>query len=170
MHNHLVPPPGRVGQGEAAVRSIASVNNETTNVSEAEQRRAARKRFQAQYRALYDELLEILFQLDPIGVHRTSAEKFVPELATILPRLRDARSPEDVEQIIQQELRRNLPLQEPSTFKTRSCKKKSTRSRPPRKAESASLRCCSKQARRFPLMRMITFPCRASINSRLAWP
>ena len=56
--------------------------------------------------ALYDELLEILFQLDPIGVHRTSAEKFVPELATILPRLRDARSPEDVEQIIQQELRR----------------------------------------------------------------
>ena len=82
------------------------VNNEVTNVSEAEQRLAARKRFQAQYRALYDELLEILFQLDPIGVHRTSTEKFVPELATILPRLRDARSPEDVEQIIQQELRR----------------------------------------------------------------
>ncbi len=83
------------------------MNNEVTNVNEAElQRRAARKRFQAQYRALYDELLEILFQLDPIGVHRTNTEKFVPELATILPRLRDARSPEDVEQIIQQELRR----------------------------------------------------------------
>src|SRR5258708_20230953 len=102
MHNHLVPPPGRVGQGEAAVRSIASVNNETTNVSEAEQRRAARKRFQAQYRALYDELLEILFQLHPIGGHRTSAEKFVPQLATILPRLAHARSPEDVRKIIQQ--------------------------------------------------------------------
>jgi hypothetical protein len=82
------------------------VNNEATNVSEAEQRRAARKRFQAQSRALYNELLEILFQLDPIGVHENNAEKFVPELATILPRLRDARYPEDVEQIIQEELRR----------------------------------------------------------------
>ena len=82
------------------------MNNEATNVNEAEQRRAARKRFQAQYRALYDELLEILFQIDPIGVHGSNTEKFVPELATILPRLPDARSPEDVEQIIQEELRR----------------------------------------------------------------
>jgi hypothetical protein len=43
--------------------------NEAIHDNEPEQRRAARKRFQAQYRALYDELLEILFQLDPIGVH-----------------------------------------------------------------------------------------------------
>ena len=71
--------------------------SEATNVNEAEQQRAARKRFQAHYRALYDELLEILFQLDPIGVHGSNAEKFVPEVATILPRLRDARSPEDVD-------------------------------------------------------------------------
>src|SRR5712692_10521574 len=106
MHNHMVPHHARVGHGSAAVRSIASVNNEATNVNEAEQRRAARKRFQAQYRALYDELLEILFQIDPIGVHGSNTEKFVPELATILPRLPDARSPEDVEQIIQEELRR----------------------------------------------------------------
>jgi hypothetical protein len=40
------------------------------------------------------------------GVHRISTEKFVPEATSILARLRDARSPEDVEQIIQQELRR----------------------------------------------------------------
>src|SRR5713101_5791874 len=93
MHNHMVPHHARVVHRETAVRSIASVN-EATNVNEAvQQRRAARKRFQAHYRALYDELLEILFQLDPIGVHRTNTEKFVPELATILPRLRDARSP-----------------------------------------------------------------------------
>jgi hypothetical protein len=31
---------------------------------------------------------------------------FVPEAASILPRLQDARSPEDVEQIVQKELRR----------------------------------------------------------------
>ena len=80
--------------------------NESTSVSEPEQRRTARKRYQAHYRALYNALLEILFQLDPIGVHRTNTEKFVPELATILPQLRDARSPQDVEQIIQEELRR----------------------------------------------------------------
>jgi hypothetical protein len=79
--------------------------NETTDANDAEQRRA-RKRFQAQYRALYDEVLGILFRLDPIGVHVSNSEKFIPELATILPRLRDARSPEDVERIIQQELLR----------------------------------------------------------------
>jgi hypothetical protein len=106
MHNHLVPHHASIVHRATAVRSIASVHNEATNVNETDERRAARKRFQAQYHALYDELLEILFQLDPIGVHGSNTEKFVPELATILPRLRDARSPEDVEQIIQEELRR----------------------------------------------------------------
>src|SRR5258708_40132273 len=99
MHNHLVPPPGGVGQGEAAVRSIASVNNETTNVSEAEQRRAARKRFQAQYRAPYDALLEILFQFDPLRAPPASAGKILPELPTTLPRAAEARSAETVAQI-----------------------------------------------------------------------
>src|SRR5215471_2782838 len=80
--------------------------NKDTSVNEAEQRRAARKRYQAQYRVLYGQLLEILFQLNPIGVHKDDAEKFVPELATMLPRLRDARIADDVEQIVLQELRR----------------------------------------------------------------
>lgn len=91
--------------GKLAARSIISVS-EATNAGENEQRRAARKRYQAQYRALYDQLLEILFQLDPIGVHRDNAEKFVPELATMLPRLRDARIADDVEQIVLEELHR----------------------------------------------------------------
>ncbi len=76
-------------------------------MNETEQRRAARKRFQAQYRALYDEVLELLFQIDPLGVYQQeSTDKLVPETAGILARLRDARSAEDVEQIIQEELRR----------------------------------------------------------------
>jgi len=76
-------------------------------MNEIEQRRTVRKRFQAQYRALYDEVLEILFQIDPLGVYQhDNTDKFVPEAISILARLRDARSPEDVEQIIQQELRR----------------------------------------------------------------
>jgi len=49
--------------------------NESTSVSEPEQRRTARKRYQAHYRALYNALLEILFQLDPIGVHANTAKE-----------------------------------------------------------------------------------------------
>jgi hypothetical protein len=76
-------------------------------MSENEQRRAARKRLQAQYRALYDEVVDILFEADPIGVHaHHNVEKFVPEATSILARLRDARFAEDVENIVQQELRR----------------------------------------------------------------
>jgi len=80
--------------------------SKATNANGAEQRRAALTRFRAQYRAFYDELVEILFQLDPIGVHSANAEKFVPEATTMLARLREARVAEDVEQIIQHELRR----------------------------------------------------------------
>ena len=80
--------------------------NDVTNTDTNEQRRAARKRYQAQYRAVYDDLLEILFQLDPIGVHQDNAERFVPEAISILTRLRDARTADDVEQIVLEELRR----------------------------------------------------------------
>jgi hypothetical protein len=80
--------------------------NEATKGSEVEQRRAARKRYQAHYRALHDELIDILFQLDPISVHAGNAEKFVPEATTIMARLREARVADDVEQIVLQELRR----------------------------------------------------------------
>ena len=76
-------------------------------MSETAERRAPRKRFQALYRALYDEVVDILFDVDPIGVHVDhNPEKFVPEATSILARLRDARSAEDVECIVQQELRR----------------------------------------------------------------
>jgi hypothetical protein len=78
-------------------------------MSENAESRAARKRLQVQYRALYDEVVDILFEIDPIGVHSDdNAEKFVPEATSILARLRDARprSAEDVESIVQQELRR----------------------------------------------------------------
>jgi hypothetical protein len=70
-------------------------------MSENEKRRAARKRLQAQYRALYDEVVDILFEIDPIGVHvHHNVEKFVPEATRILARLRDARFAEDVENIV----------------------------------------------------------------------
>ena len=80
--------------------------NEATNGSEVEQQCVARKGYQAHYRALHDELIDILFQLDPINVHVGNADKFVPEATTIMARLQEARVAEDVEQIVLQELRR----------------------------------------------------------------
>ena len=71
-------------------------------MSENAERRVARKRLQVRYRALYDEVVDILFEIDPIGVHvDNNAEKFVPEATSILARLRDARIAEDVETIVQ---------------------------------------------------------------------
>jgi hypothetical protein len=92
--------------------------NKAIKTNEAEWRRAARKRYQTHYRALHDELVDILFQLDPIGVHAGSTEKFVPEATLIMARLRQARVAEDVEQIVLQELqrwygRRRLANQDP---------------------------------------------------------
>ena len=105
MHGPCASARDRVPHGKPALRSVDRVN-EATSTGENEQRRVARKRYQAQYRALYDQLLEILYQLDPIGVHQDSAEKFVPEATTILARLREARTADDVEQIVLEELRR----------------------------------------------------------------
>jgi hypothetical protein len=90
----------------ARLRRVNVRVNEATNVNEVEQRRAARKRYQAQHRALYDDLVDILYQLDPINVHTGNTEKFVPEATTIMARLREARVADDVEQIVLQELRR----------------------------------------------------------------
>jgi hypothetical protein len=105
MNGQPRSPRQRVSQGEPAVRSITGVN-EASNADEADQRPRAGKRYRAQYRALYDQLVNILFQLDPIGVHAATTEKFVPEATTIMARLREARVAEDVEQIVLQELRR----------------------------------------------------------------
>ncbi|HEV8637900.1 MAG TPA: hypothetical protein VG370_27085 [Chloroflexota bacterium] len=76
-------------------------------MNDTDPRWAARQHFQARYRTLYGEVLEVLFQVDPLGVHGPdNPEKLVPEAASVLARLRDARSAEDVEQIVQEELRR----------------------------------------------------------------
>ena len=105
MRNHAGSAQHCGSHAKTAVRSMTGVS-EATNANEDGQRRATRKRYQAQYRALYERLLEILSQLDPIGVHASQSDKFVPEATTILPRLRDARFADDVEQIILEELRR----------------------------------------------------------------
>ena len=61
---------------------------------------------QPRYRQLYHELLKILIQLDPLGVHSTDPNTLVPEAASILARLREARIADDVESIVLEELNR----------------------------------------------------------------
>jgi hypothetical protein len=61
---------------------------------------------QPRYRQLYDELLEILTQLDPVRVHAADPNALAPEATSILARLREARLAYDVERIVLQELRR----------------------------------------------------------------
>lgn len=53
---------------------------------------------------LYDKVLEILFQNDPIGINfEFNTDEYEPEVDTILPRLKEARSPEDLQGIIHRE-------------------------------------------------------------------
>ncbi|HVV17423.1 MAG TPA: hypothetical protein VHH90_09495 [Polyangia bacterium] len=64
-------------------------------------RRAAIRR---QFGNLYDFLLALLFEVDPVGINfETNADEYKPEVDTILPRLRDGQSVDDVQRIIHEE-------------------------------------------------------------------
>jgi hypothetical protein len=63
-----------------------------------------RQRLKREYGGLYDEVLEILFRNDPIGINfEVNTDEYEPEVGTILPRLKEAHSPEDLQKIIHQE-------------------------------------------------------------------
>lgn len=62
------------------------------------------KRLRSEYGELYDEILQILFRNDPIGINfEINTDEYEPEVSTILPRLMEARSVEDLHKIIHQE-------------------------------------------------------------------
>jgi hypothetical protein len=66
--------------------------------------RQNRKRLKERYNSVYDEVLDILFQHDPIGINfKINADEYEPEVGTILPRLREAASPNDLRYIIHEE-------------------------------------------------------------------
>ncbi len=71
------------------------------------QLRTERERLRAENRQLFDEILHILFRHDPIGIcypsRRNSAEVYKSEVGTILPRLKEAHSVEDVRKILHEE-------------------------------------------------------------------
>jgi hypothetical protein len=63
-----------------------------------------RRELKAQYKELFDHVNEILFRHDPIGInYESNTDEYEPEVGTILPRLREARSPDDLRRIVHQE-------------------------------------------------------------------
>ncbi|MEL7569559.1 MAG: hypothetical protein AAGU14_03255 [Eubacteriaceae bacterium] len=61
-----------------------------------------RKQIKQGYENLYNEVLEILWRHDPIGIGYLSDE-YEPETGTILPRIKEASSQAELRNIIYQE-------------------------------------------------------------------
>lgn len=73
-------------------------------MSDAEEIRRKRADLRRAYGTAYVLLSEILFREDPIGInYEDNTDEYEPEVGTILPRLRDARSVGDVRQIVHEE-------------------------------------------------------------------
>lgn len=59
------------------------------------------------YQDLYSKIEEILFRHDPIGINLVeNADEYDPEVSTILPRLKEAKSENDVLNIVCEEFGR----------------------------------------------------------------
>lgn len=71
--------------------------------------RLARQRLKAAYKNIYDELRAIVSRHDPIGIDSgDNADEYDPEVDTILPRLKEAHSADDVRRITLEEFARWL--------------------------------------------------------------
>jgi hypothetical protein len=63
-----------------------------------------RQRFLEVYRGLYDDVLEILKRHDPLGVGAAvRPNEYMPEVGTLLPRIRTAASVAEVRAIVHEE-------------------------------------------------------------------
>lgn len=66
--------------------------------------REERKRLKKEYSDLFARTSAALFKHDPMGINfEDNTDEYDPEAATILPRLRECHSAEDVRKIIHQE-------------------------------------------------------------------
>lgn len=58
----------------------------------------------AEYGALFDEVVALLFRYDPIGINfGVNSDEYEPEAASILPRLEEAGTAEDLRRIVHEE-------------------------------------------------------------------
>ncbi len=77
-----------------------------------------RSEIKAKYGDLFSEVEAILFRHDPMGINfGDNTDEYAPEVGTILPRLKEAKSEVDVQRIIHEEFVRwfNLPNAELSS-------------------------------------------------------
>ncbi len=66
--------------------------------------KAENKKSKQKYGRAYKKLSEILFVEDLMGINfETNADEYVPEVGTILPRLGDCKSPDDVSRVLREE-------------------------------------------------------------------
>ena len=74
----------------------------------AESSRQRRQSLKAAYSGLYSEVSRLLREDDPIGLITMGApdDEYDPEVSTILPRLREANAPVDVQRIVYEEFGR----------------------------------------------------------------
>ena len=75
--------------------------------SEARQIKAARDALKKRYRGLYDRVTSILFRVDPMGINfEDNTDEYDPETDTILPRLPNCTSSDDVRKVVIEEFER----------------------------------------------------------------
>lgn len=71
---------------------------------DAENARVRRKALRDHYQGLYDRLLAILFEEDPVGINfEDNTDEYEPEVDSILPRLKSCRSASDVQTVVHEE-------------------------------------------------------------------
>lgn len=75
--------------------------------SEAQQMNATRDAIKKRYSGLYDRVTSILFRVDPMGINfEDNTDEYDPETDTILPRLTNCTSPDDVRKVVIEEFDR----------------------------------------------------------------
>lgn len=64
------------------------------------------KRLKAEYQRLFDQLAEILYRYDPIGIGCEESNEYEPEARTILPRLKLCNDSNDVVTVVHEEFQK----------------------------------------------------------------
>jgi hypothetical protein len=74
-------------------------------MTEAEDKRRQRKELKQRYAVAYERVSDILFTGRPVAINfEDNTDEYTPDVDTILPRLRDCRSADDVRRIVHEEL------------------------------------------------------------------
>ena len=82
-----------------------------------EQIESENKRLKAEYGVLFDSVADILFRHDPVGINfEDNTDEYYPEARTILPRLRDCHSAQDVTTVVHEEFVRWFELETAGTI------------------------------------------------------